>query len=180
MQLPLVLTLVGADRPGLVEKVAAVVAAHAGNWLESRLCRLGGQFAGIVRIHSPAERRAALTAALRGLAAEGLTVEVYEDTVPAAVPASPARAARLELVGQDRPGIVRQIAAALAARGVNVEELATECVSAPMSGETLFKAQARLRLPEGGDVAALRAELEHIAADLLVDLHFEPLSASTP
>jgi len=180
MQLPLVLTLVGADRPGLVEKVAAVVAAHAGNWLESRLCRLGGQFAGIVRIHSPAERRATLTAALRGLAAEGLTVEVYEDTVPAVAPAATARAARLELVGQDRPGIVRQVAAALAARGVNVEELATECVSAPMSGETLFKAQARLRLPEGGDVAALRAELERIAADLLVDLHFEPLTASTP
>jgi glycine cleavage system regulatory protein len=176
MQLPLVLTLVGADRPGLVEKVAAVVAAHAGNWLESRLCRLGGQFAGIVRILSPADQRARLSAALRGLAAEGLTVEVYEDSAPATVPAAPTRAARLELVGQDRPGIVRQVAAALAARGVNVEELATECVSAPMSGETLFQARARLQLPEGCDVAALRAELERIAADLLVDIHFEPLT----
>ncbi len=176
MQLPLVLTLVGADRPGLVEKVAAVVADHGGNWLESRLCRLGGQFAGIVRVLSSTEHRAALTAALKGLAAAGLTIEVYPDP-GAAPPAAETQVAQIELVGQDRPGIVRQVAATLAARGVNVEELATECVSAPMSGETLFKARARLQLPEGCDVAALRAELERIAADLLVDIVFEPLTA---
>lgn len=180
MQLPLVLTLVGTDRPGLVEKVAAVVADHAGNWLESRLCRLGGQFAGIVRILSHTERRAALTTALHALAAEGLTVEVYEDSGPGFPDRASGRAAHLELVGQDRPGIVRQVAAALAARGVNVEELATECLSAPMSGETLFKARARLLLPESCDVAELRAELERIAADLLVDILFEPLLDSRP
>jgi len=175
MQSPLVLTLVGADRPGLVEKVARVVAEHGGNWLESRLCRLGGQFAGIVRILTHPERRPALTAALHALAAEGLTVEVFEDAPPARPP-TPGQAAQLELVGQDRPGIVRQVAAALAARGVNVEDLATECVSAPMSGETLFKARARLQLPADCDVPALRAELERIAADLLVDIVFEPLT----
>ncbi len=175
MQLPLVLTLVGADRPGLVERVAAVVADHGGNWLESRLCRLGGQFAGIVRILSSTEHRAALTAALQALVAEGLTVEVFSDPGPPPPPPG-AGAAQLELVGQDRPGIVRHIAAALAARGVNVEELVTECVSAPMSGETLFKARARLLLPAGCDVPALRAELERLAADLLVDVVFEPLT----
>jgi glycine cleavage system regulatory protein len=176
VQIPLVLTLVGADRPGRVEQVARVVADLGGNWLESRLCRLGGQFAGIVRVLTHSERRAALTAALHALASEGLTVEVFEDAPPARPPVS-GPAALLELVGQDRPGIVRQVAAALAARGVNVEELATECVSAPMSGETLFKARARLQLPEQCDVAALRAELERIAADLLVDLTFEPLGS---
>ncbi len=179
MQLPLVLTLVGTDRPGLVESVARVVADHDGNWLESRLCRLGGQFAGIVRILTRTERRAALTAALHALAAEGLTVEIFEDA-PAARPVASGRAAQLELVGQDRPGIVRQVSATLAARGVNVEELATECVSAPMSGETLFQARAKLRLPDNCDVAALRAELERLAADLLVDIVFEPIPAPGP
>jgi glycine cleavage system regulatory protein len=175
MQIPLVLTVVGADRPGIVEKVADLVARHDGNWLESRMCRLGGQFAGIVRIFTTTHRRPALTEALRALAAEGLAVAVYEDAPPAR-PASPALA-QIELVGQDRPGIVRQVAAVLAARGVNVEELATECVSAPMSGETLFKARAKLQLPEQCDVAALRAELERIAADLLVDIIFEPITS---
>jgi len=81
----------------------------------------------------------------------------------------------LELIGQDRPGIVRQISRALAQHGVNVEELRTECASAPMSGETLFKAQARLYIPASCDSAALRRELERIAADLMVDLLLRPV-----
>jgi glycine cleavage system regulatory protein len=76
----------------------------------------------------------------------------------------------LDLVGHDRPGIVREITSALAARGVNVEELATEVVSAPMSGETLFQAHATLSLPQDCDPAALRGDLERIAANLMVDL----------
>ncbi len=44
----LVLTLIGPDRPGLVEAVAEPIAAHGGNWLESRMAHLAGQFAGIV------------------------------------------------------------------------------------------------------------------------------------
>ena len=46
----LVLTLIGPDRAGLVEAVAAVVADHGGNWLESRMSRLAGQFAGILEV----------------------------------------------------------------------------------------------------------------------------------
>ena len=41
----LVMTIIGADRPGLVEMVAARVADHGGNWLESRMCHLGGELA---------------------------------------------------------------------------------------------------------------------------------------
>ena len=80
--------------------------------------------------------------------------------------------ARLEIVGQDRPGIVRQISHALAAQQVNVEEPATECCSAPMSGETLFKAQPRLQIPAACDVGVLRQQLEQVASDLLVDISF--------
>lgn len=134
------------------------------------MCRLGGEFAGILRVDVAAERRAALEAALRGLEARGLSVVVRPDEC--APPAPGARLAAIELMGQDRPGIVRQITAALAAQGVNVEELSTECVSAPMSGETLFKAKARLLLSAACDEAALRRELEKCAADLLVDVSF--------
>jgi glycine cleavage system regulatory protein len=168
MNSTLVMTVIGADRPGLVESVASLVAAQGGNWLESRMARLGGQFAGILRVEAPAEKAAALTAALKALQAKGLTVVVQSD-VPAP-PAAVERLLQLELVGHDRPGIVRQITHALAAQGVNVEALETECASAPMSGEVLFKARATLHLPAACKVEALRQELEKIAADLIVDL----------
>jgi glycine cleavage system regulatory protein len=173
MDTPLVMTLIGQDRPGLVEMVARLVADHGGNWLESRMCRLGGKFAGLLRVEVPSEQEAALGTALAALERHGLSVVVHPDR--AAVPAMSA-SVRIDLVGQDRPGIVREIAAVLAARGVNVEELTTERCSAPMSGEALFKAQALLLVPEGSDLVGLRREIERIAADLLVEIEFIPLA----
>jgi len=170
MQVPLVMTVIGHDRPGIVEQVARLVAEHGGNWLESRMCRLGGEFAGILRVHVPSDRQEALASALAALSAQGLIVVAQPDT--AAAPSAPRAMASLEIVGQDRPGIVRQISHALAAQQVNVEELETECCSAPMSGETLFKARARLQIPATCNVGALRQQLEQIASDLLVDISF--------
>src|SRR5512143_1344607 len=151
MQRLLVMTVIGQDRPGLVESVAGLVAEHGGNWLESRMSRLGGQFAGILRVEVPSENEPALVAALRKLDALGLTVVVHPDQAKP-LPARP-RQSLLEIVGQDRPGIVRQISHVLASFGVNVEELETECASAAMSGEPLFKARARLSLPESCNTA---------------------------
>jgi glycine cleavage system regulatory protein len=175
MQVPLVMTIIGPDRTGLVESVARAVADHGGNWLESRMCRLGGEFAGILRIELPVEKRQMLLNALQKLQEHGLQIVVR----PGETVASPAqgRQARLEIVGHDRPGIVREITSALAHANVNVEEFSSECVSAPMSGETLFKAVARLQLPDGCDDAALKTDLEKIAADLLVDISFAEVSA---
>ena len=174
MQVTLVMTVIGADRPGLVESVAAIIADHGGNWLESRMCRLGGEFAGILRIHVAAEQEQALFQALKNLQAHGLSIVVHPDH--AATAPAHRRLAQLEIVGQDRPGIVRQISSALARQGVNVEELATECRSAPMSGETLFTAQAKLLIPDTCNLAELRKELERIAGDLFVDISFQELA----
>src|SRR6188768_1238359 len=114
MQTHLVLTIIGKDRTGLVESLARLVAEHGGNWLESRMCRLGGEFAGILRVHVPAEKKAGLEQALAKL--PGLNFVVHGDT--AAEPATKPQLATLEVVGQDRPGIVREFTRALAAQGV--------------------------------------------------------------
>src|SRR5690348_9128861 len=175
---PLVMTIIGPDRPGLVESIAAQVTEHQGNWLESRMSRLGGFFAGILRVELPSERRQELIGSLESLKAKGLTVVVHPDEKLAALPAG--QIVQLEVVGHDRPGIVRQISQALAAYGVNVEELDTECASAAMSGESLFKARARLSIPESCNTAELRRRLEHIAEDLIVDLTFEEVGTLAP
>ena len=173
MHVPLVMTVIGKDRPGLVETVARLVAQHGGNWLESRMCRLGGEFAGILRIHIAKENQAALEAALQELGQHGLAVLVQVDRGGAAAPQL--RLARLEIVGQDRPGIVQQITAALAVHGVNVEEFTSACSSAPMSGERLFHANITMQIPATIQLAELRSEVEKLANDLMVDADFEAL-----
>lgn len=164
------MTIIGRDRPGLVDSAAQVVAAHGGNWLESRMSRLGGQFAGILRVAVPAARQAAMEAALKQLQSVGLAVTVHSDEVRAEGLSGSGTV--LEIVGQDRPGIIREISHALAQAEVNVEELESECSSAAMSGEAIFKAQFHVRLPANCQLEQLRQRIERIAADLIVDVSF--------
>lgn len=166
MQTTLVMTVIGADRTGLVEAVAKVVAEHGGNWLESRMCRLGGEFAGIVRVTVTKAQQQALEAALGQLA--GLTIVVRGDE--SSQNAGESILITLDVVGQDRPGIVREITRALSAQGINVEELATECVSAPMSGEMLFQAKAKILVPANVTLDQLRQTLESGLSGLTVEL----------
>lgn len=166
----LVITMVAADRPGLVESVAACVADHGGNWVESRMARLAGHFAGVARVTVPAARRAELETALRRLEADGLRLQLVS---AAAAGAATGATATLELVGHDRPGILRAVSHVLAAHGVNVEELSSECVPAPMGGGELFQARARVRVPAEVKLETVRVSLEKIAADLMVDLRLQ-------
>jgi glycine cleavage system regulatory protein len=166
----LVMTIIGKDRTGLIEFLARHIADNHGNWLESRMCRLGGEFAGILRVQVPEESENKLIQDLREMHSGGLTVIVHPDE---AIPSpGPTKSASLSLIGQDRPGIIFQISAALANQNINVEELESERFSAPMSGEMIFTAMARLQIPESCVVAGLRKELEAIGEELMVDISF--------
>ena len=167
----LVLTLIGSDRPGLVEAVAQTVADRSGNWLESRMIHLAGIFAGILRVEVPPGQSDALTHALEGLVASGLRVTAT--TAERAPAADDGRMMDLELIGLDRPGLVREISQLLARHDVNVEELITDRTSAPMSGEMLFRANARLKVPAHIDAVHLRGSLERLASDLTVEIKLE-------
>ena len=171
----LVMTVIGADRPGLVQMVATRVADHGGNWLESRMCRLGGQFAGILRVEVAAERRDELVNALRTLEVDGLRVIIHAERGAGAAGRAGGALAHVELVGQDRPGILRSVSGVFAAHGVNVEELASERVNAPMDGGVLFQARATVFVPAEVKLSAVRADLEKIATDLMVDLKLAPV-----
>ena len=165
------MTIIGRDRPGLVGQLAAVIADHGGNWLESRMAHLGGQFAGILRVQVPAPSEPKFLAALQSLETQGLSVLVQKDH-PAELTAR--KLATIEVVGHDRPGIVRQISQVLAQQQVNIEELTTVCESAPMSGEELFRATAQVQLPVAGELRQLQQALEQIASDLMVDINSKP------
>lgn len=164
-----ILTVIGEDRPGLVERLATLVADHHGNWLESRMARLAGQFTGILQVEVAPDHREALVQALGRMHEGGLQVSASRLGT-----SSPemliSQRVTLELVGTDRPGIVQQISRVIAARGVNVEEIETTTESAAMSGEALFKARAILQVPSGTALEDLQTDLEEVSHDLMVDI----------
>jgi glycine cleavage system regulatory protein len=164
----LVVTVIGPDRPGLVSLLSDRARGYGANWEASRMASLAGQFAGIVHFEVPAERAKALAEALAGLESAGLRVVIAESDVKA--PPRNRRVVRLELVGQDRPGIMRDLSAALAERGVSIDELHTEIASAAMSAENLFKVKAALVVPEALSDEDLRRSLESLANEMMVDI----------
>jgi glycine cleavage system regulatory protein len=167
----MVLSVLASDRPGVVQQVAETVAAYGGNWIDSKMARLGGAFAGIVQIEVPKDRVGGLETALAALAAHGLTIisrRSQGDQPPAGL------AALLELTGSDQPGIVRDISAALARRGVSIDDLTTELFAGSMSGQNLFTARARVIVPPDLTVSALHDALESLAHDIMVDITLTP------
>src|SRR5262245_29543409 len=133
----LVVTVIGPDRPGLVSQLSDRARGFGANWAASRMASLAGQFAGIVHFEVPADRVKALAEALGELESAGLRVVIAESDV--GTPPRNRRLVHLELVGQDRPGIMRDLSGALAERSVSIDELHTEIASAAMSAENLFK-----------------------------------------
>jgi len=160
-----VLTCIGQDRPGLVNAIAETIAAAGGNWLESRLEHLAGQFAGIVHINVPEERIPALTQALQSL--PGLSVTIARGSAEAEPPLEPLV---LELLGHDRPGIVRDVTQAITRLGVNIEEFSSSIESAPFTGEDMFRAVLKLGLPEHVSSDEVRRILEKLADEIMVDI----------
>lgn len=165
-----ILSVVGSDRPGLTEALAAAVLSAGGNWLESHLSRLGGLYVGSVLVALDAGGVDALRAAVGVVDATGLDVRIAPVIEAQSATVPPGEALRLGLVGQDRPGIVRQVTAVLAGLDVNIEAFDTHIGAEPHSGAPLFHLDARLRLPAGLSAPRLQAALEAISAEVMVDI----------
>lgn len=170
MSTHLVLTVIAADRPGLVSLLSDTITAGGGNWLDARMASLAGQFAGVLLVSVDAQRADALAAALQALPGLRLVVEKSGQGASGAVAMAAGTTLRLELLGQDRPGIVRDISRVLADRQVSITDFETERTSGSFSGEAMFKARAQLLLPPGLDAHTLRQALEGLANELMVDL----------
>jgi len=166
-----ILSVIGSDRPGLTEALAGAVLSASGNWLESHLSRLGGLYVGSVLVALEADRVDGLRAAVRAVDAQGLEIRI----VPAVEgPGAVGEALHFSLVGQDQPGIVRQVTAILSGLDVNIETFDTRISAEPHSGAPLFHMEARLRLPPGLQAGGVQAALEEISGEIMVDISLTP------
>ena len=167
----LVVTLVGPDRPGLVRAISDQADQHGANWADSLMANFAGQFAGIVQLQVAPENCDALMTALRALESPELRIVIAKAQGSSATMAT--RRLQLDLVGHDRPGIINSISGQLAQHGVSIDKLQTHIVSGAMSGEQMFQMNAQLKVPMALDTDDLRAGLEGLANELMVDITFD-------
>ena len=163
----LVLTIISDDRAGIVEQVAQTISKHGGNWMESSMARLAGKFAGILLVEIEASAQQSLEQDLAALSSQGIKVTV-EKSGPQTD--DEAHISCLEIVANDRSGIVGEISSLLAKNQVNLVSLETFCESAPMSAGMMFYAHAYTQLPAGMNEEQLTQLLESLSDDLMVEV----------
>ena len=166
----LVITIIGPDRPGIVSAVSDKAVEFGANWTDSLMANFAGQFAGIVQLQAPAQHCEDLMVALRSLESPGMHIAVVKGGALDGKIAGAVRHLKLDLVGNDRPGIIHSISSQLASRGISIEKLQTEVVSGAWSGEQMFQMNARLVVPQSLDTDELRSGLEGLANELMVDI----------
>lgn len=162
----IIMTVIAPDRPGLVERIASLVAHHGGNWEESRMCHLGGQFAGILKVQIDNENQNAFLKEIDELEKEGIRVHITKDDH---LGLSEEDLVRMRVMTQDDKGIIREISRVLVKHQANVEELHTELQNEPMSGMAMLVCQVQFKLPKSGDLRQLHDDLEGLSFDLMVD-----------
>ncbi len=164
----LVVSIVGADRHGIVSLLAERAQRYGANWAASRMTRLAGEFAGMVHFEVPRENADAMEGALRQLASSGLQV-VIARSGGASVPAT-LRGFELELVGEDRIGIVSSLTRLLAERGISIENIHTELIRSGVTGKQTFKIGAHLLAPASLQLDELRRDLGALASEMTLDI----------
>ena len=162
MKIYLVLTVTCPDRPGIVEQITDVIANHSGNWEESRMARLGGDFAGIVMVSVDQEQADSLTSDLMRLNHDGMAILVKQTESDEASSTGRADDLRAPFDGADHEGIVHEVAAYLANQGVNLESMETKITPAPMSATPTFHMQAQLCIESAQQLASLAEQLQRI------------------
>ena len=164
----LVASVVGPDRHGIVSLLADRAQRYGANWAASRMTRLAGEFAGTVHFEVPREHADALSEALRQLGSSGLQVVVARSDA-ASVPDT-LRPFELELVGEDRVGIVSGLTRMLAERGISIENIHTEINRSGVSGKQTFRINAHLLVPAALPLDALRRDLGTLASEMMLDI----------
>jgi len=173
----LVITVIGPDRPGIVSAISDKAVEFAANWTDSLMANFAGQFAGIVQLQVATEHADALITALRSLESPGMRIAVERGGAQVEGGANPPLRLNLDLVGNDRPGIMRSISSQLARRGISIEKLQTEVISGAWSGEQMFQMNARLLVPADLDTSELRSGLESLANELMVDITIDGVAS---
>ncbi|MEO7248237.1 MAG: ACT domain-containing protein [Novosphingobium sp.] len=165
----IILNVLGSDRPGLTQALADAVLTAGGNWLESHLSRLGGKYVGSVLVEMDEGGLASLEQTVRRVDASGLQVSII---FAGEEPKRTSKGLWIELVGQDRPGIVREVTGVLAGLDANIEDFSSDTENSAWSGEKLFRAKAHVTLPAGVTADQVRDALEAISGEVMVDFSF--------
>ena len=173
----LIISAIGKDRPGIVDRLTGLVFEHGGNLEDSRMAILGGEFSLMVLVTGSSDGLQTLEGTLPRVAEElDLTVQIRPTRIEESTESEPTLPYRLIVVSMDHPGIVHRVSKLLAQRGVNVATLDTHLGFAPTTGTPVFSLIMEVQIPAQLPIAHLRGELDPLAEEENLDLELRAQS----
>lgn len=179
MNIHRLISVISDDKPGIVDAIAEKIADVNGSWLESRLSKLAGKFAGVIRVTLDEAQAEALEASLATLTDRGIWIKL-EPIASSASRSENLKIAYVHLLGPDRPGIVRELSKALVKNHINLANLETSISSMPYSGDPLFEASGELEIPANVDLQEFHDTLNSIGDALALDIELSEHPIDTP
>ncbi|MFO6425189.1 glycine cleavage system protein R [Motilimonas sp. KMU-193] len=164
MNTQFIATIAGEDRPDLLKLLAGKTHALEGRWLDSKISRLEGQIAGIIKIDIPGENLSALKADFNSI--PNFHVSTSEIKL---VTVTECEELELKIEANDRPGIISDITHFLDSKGVAIEHMENHRFGVIGLGSTVFIAEMTLMVPVDMGKDMLVAELEQLSSDFRVE-----------
>ena len=165
----LILTAIGPDQVGLVQKISEFISRHGCNIEDSKMAVFCGEFAVIVLISGDGGKLVKVARDYRQIETEtGLSISIKtpatrnlpESFLPYKLTAS----------CMDHPGIVYRISGVLSSLGVNIESMETKTYSAPVSGTPIFQLEADIAVPTRTNINQLRERFSEIQREENIDI----------
>ena len=164
----IIISAIGTDRPGIVSELSGVITSHGGNVEESRMSRLGSDFAIIMLVTVAPDWEESLEVALKSITELTITTKPTK-----LIQVGDGRKYKIDLSGADNEGIVKVLSKYLAKKSINILEMETHISHAPVSGTPLFNLNASILVPGGVEEKEIQSDLSQIAQDLGVEIHLD-------
>jgi glycine cleavage system transcriptional repressor len=164
----MVITALGADRPGIVDELSKVLYSHDLNIEDSRMSSLGGAFAVLLLVTGSGSAIDKFTALIPQIE-DALKMRLLVRTCEPQLADNRLVPYQVEVVAMDHPGIVHNLASFFASRQINIVDLETDCYPAPHTGTPMFSMQMTIGVPGDTSIKKLRAEFLDACDELNID-----------
>ncbi len=174
MEKLLAVTVIGADRTGLVRDVTKAISSAGGSIMQSRMTTLGREFAMVALVSANWHAIKKVQEALSTLATSSdLTISFRAtEQRKGRTPAAPYN---VDIVAMDQEGIVAGLAGFFAARNIEIADLNTRQYNAAHTGAAMFSVQMAINIPAGLHLATLRDEFHEYCEEQNLDAIIEPI-----
>ena len=160
----IIISAIGSDRSGIVLELSSIITNHGGNVEESRMTRLGTDFAIIMLVSIKKNGYESLEVALQSI--DGLTII----TKPTSGKINKGIQYQIDLSGADNEGIVNVLSKYLAKKTINILDMETYISNAPVTGTPLFNLKAITEAREDIELLDIQTDLNHISKKLGVEI----------